>query len=202
MTLGIEAEEHSEDEPVRKCPAAKAQSKVKKAAPAKTTATKWAPKPKIKAEVAEVEAPPKRAKRSTFAGRRCPEGDIPKAGFLSMMETFAAMIAPKLVSPSQFEDAAVAFLGSEMNFLAARGFYRQVRAPVGLPGNCVRILRANFKRIYPTRFVKALLRLLPEACVQRSEFQVDMETPLVDLLLQAEWSSWDDAALVEPLRLF
>ena len=107
MTLGIEAEEHSEDEPVRKCPAAKAQSKVKKAAPAKTTATKWAPKPKIKAEVAEVEAPPKRAKRSTFAGRRCPEGDIPKAGFLSMMETFAAMIAPKLVSPSQFEASLI-----------------------------------------------------------------------------------------------
>ena len=27
-----------------------------------------------------------------------------------------------------------------------------------------------------------------------------METPLAALLLQAEWTGWDDAALVEPLR--
>ena len=30
--------------------------------------------------------------------------------------------------------------------------------------------------------------------------QVDMETPAAQLLIQAEWTGWDDAVLVEPLR--
>ena len=45
----------------------------------------------------------KKAKRTTFAGRRCPEGEIPKARFRAMLETYASMIAPELESPSQYE---------------------------------------------------------------------------------------------------
>ena len=55
-------------------------------------------RPKVLAEDSN-----KKAKRTTFAGRRCPEGEIPKARFQSMMETYASMIAPQLGSPSQCE---------------------------------------------------------------------------------------------------
>ena len=53
------------------------------------------------------EQPAKAMKRTTFAGRRCPEGDVPKQRFLSMMETYAAMIFPKLKSPSQCEASLI-----------------------------------------------------------------------------------------------
>ena len=108
-------EETSESEPVLKRPAAKVVQ-VKKIAPV-TTAAKSAPKAKSKVEK---EPPVKRPKRSTFAGRRCPEGDVPKARFLSMMETYTAMITPKLESPSQFEASLIGeciFKGMRFRFV-------------------------------------------------------------------------------------
>ena len=90
-----EVECDPEPTPVLKRPAGKVP---------KTAAKSFSKKRK---EIPDAEVEVSKPKRTTFAGRRCPEGEIPKARFLAMMDVYATRISAKLQSPSQFEASLI-----------------------------------------------------------------------------------------------